>query len=514
MGLSSSAYSLLLLNTSRNSGIQENIDFFHKKHTSENRIVYLECTPTHLVAVSIGPKKLRAHLTVIGFSSSLPKIKTQVEGISASLGFDSSELDRDFLKDLLRRDFIKTPPIEKVFIQGTPSVPSQQSQAKLIVKPYQGQAEYQEDEHGKMNYSDLNLFDNVISGQHIADFVPPKKGLPGRDIYGQLLSVESIVDTPISCGPGIAYDEMQQKFFTEAAGYVTYEDRKLNLEQTYNIYGDVDLSVGVINFISNVHVRGDVLPDFSISAGGNISIDGTVSGASIQAEGNLKMLHGVLGQDKSIVKAGKDATMKFANESTLEIQGSLTLTKEALNSELNCFNEIDARDAVIIGGRVVSLKNITVNTLGSELGIKTQIFLGEDYTNLKRTDEVRQQILEKKETLENRLEGAYTNLKYWQVEHNNENYTVEELEKLLNKFEEIKSMAIELKNINQEFQLLSTEKPQDRVARCDVLKTIYPGTIFFFSGVIYDVKEEIKGPVSVIGEESSKGRYKISIKNA
>jgi len=510
-GLSASGYSLLMLNASKDAMIIKNVEQLKKQYHSDNRILYIECKPTHLIFLTVGPSKLRANITIIGFVSDLPKIRTQIEGLVASLGMNESEIDKKFIDQLSARDFIAEAPINEIFLQGTAPAPSLPSDAKLLVKAFEGHPEYHEDEQGRMDYSDLHLFDNVIAGQHVADYVEPKKGVSGRDIYGHIITVEDVSDKPVACGHGIVFDEIQQKYYTENAGYIVFEERKLSLVTTYEVHGDVDLNVGHINFISNVHVFGDMLPDFSVKAGGDVEIDGTVSGASVSTEGNLDMHRGILGQDKSIIQVKKDANIKFANEAILEIEGEVNIFKEALNSNIMSLGKINADNALIKGGRMVSLKKMTVESFGSDLGVKTHVFIGEDYRNLKRSDEVRTLMLETKDKFEARYDGIATEVHYWSKVNQDHQYTEEELEKLANKISEVRSMANELHLLNQELQLLSTKKPSGREMECIVMKNIYPGTIFFCSGAMLEVKEKIKGPVRVSGEEVSKGHHRINI---
>ncbi len=511
MGLSASGYSLLMLNASKDKKIISNVEKFKESYHFDHKVLYIECKPTHVIVLSVGPSKLRSNITVIGFVKTLPKIKTQIEGVVASLGFDDDEIDQSFIDNIALRDFIDDAPIDEVFLQGLAPVPSTPSQARLLVKPFEGHPEYHEDDAGRMDYSDLHLFDNVISGQHVADYVAPKEGISGKDIYGDTISVEAVEDKPISCGPGIVFDEIQNKYFTEDAGYLVLEDRKLSLVTTYVVRGDVDLNVGHINFISNVHIVGDILPDFSVQASGDVKVDGTVSGASIKTEKNLEMARGVLGQNKSVIKTGGDANLKFANETVMEIQGDLRIVKEALNSDLLCLGEIDSEKALIKGGRMVGLQKIKVASIGSDLGVKTHVFLGEDYRNLKRSDEVRELMLETKDKFEARYEGIQTEVQYWSKDNHEHQYTVEELEKLMDKISKIRSLANDLDLLIQEFKLLSTKKTDGREMECIVTKNIFPGTIFFCSGALLEVKEKIDGPVKVSGEETSRGHHRINV---
>lgn len=497
-----------------NPKVYHNFERLKKSIQKDHRILYIETFPTHLTCVTVSTDKLRGFISIIGFIKSIGKIKTHVEGISSSLGMNLNEILPTFQKKLPGFDFIHQPPVEQLFIQGTPPVPSKPSDVLLHVKPFDGKAEYQEDSEGKIDYSDLNLFQNVIENQHIGDHVDSAQGIPGKDIFGNVINTQPVDDHPIQNGNGIAYDEIKKQYFALVPGYLVYKDRKLNIEETYYIEQNVDLNVGNVNFVSDVVIHKDVLSDFSVQSGGKIDVHGTVTGATLEAEKDITLDHGVLGQNKSLIRTKGKLITKFFNEGTLEAQKDVTILTEALNSKIYSKQALHAEHAVIIGGRVVCLKEMTIGTIGSELGVKTHIFLGEDFDNLNRTEEVRANILDERETALIKLESLEKDIYLWQKVQKINPDEIQHIEQKIKNLEECRSVLSELNVLSQEYELLSTQPIDGRVPFCKVGKTIFPGTIFFCSGTIHEVKEKIKGPIIIEGLEQSKGNYKINIKRA
>ena len=165
-------------------------------------------------------------------------------------------------------------------------------------------------------------------------------------------------------------------------------DSKVSVEDTYVVERNVDFRVGNVNFVSHVKVKGDVLADFSISTGGDLEILGTVTGVALHVEKDLKLALGVLGQGKSYIRVGGKASLKFINETSFEGTGPIEVHREVLNSHLSTLDEIHARTAVVIGGKIVALKTMHIGTLGSELGLKTHVHIGEDFNVLGRSEPV------------------------------------------------------------------------------------------------------------------------------
>ena len=232
----------------------------------------------------------------------------------------------------------------------------------------------------------------------------------------------------------------------------------------------------------------------------------------LQAEKDIKLQRGILGQGKSIVKANGVFSAKFANETNIEAKGNIEILTEVLNSDIGSLKKILGKQAVFIGGRIVSVEEMHLGTIGSELGIRTEVFLGQDFSLLRRTDEIRKTLLEMEDLADARLEGLTTHIKHWQTDHIKETKDTDKLNELLPRLEELQALLNELVLTNQEYELLNQNTPTNQKPICYVHKKIYPGTVFYCAGDVHRVREEVSGPVTVRAEErSSRGRFKIVI---
>ena len=86
-----------------------------------------------------------------------------------------------------------------------------------------------------------------------------------------------------------------------------------------------------------------------------------------------------------------------------------------------------------------------------------------------------------------------------------------ELTRDMERLEELLSLLGELKILSQEYELLSSRFPEGRNPKCRVNKAIHPGTIFFSSGVVIEVKENIRGPVMVEERKDRNGKVFLDI---
>ena len=481
---------------------------FHKK----TKAIFLDGFPTHFIGITIDETRMHADLTVISYVEDVPRLQSQIEGIASSIGLHLDDFSQDCIQNLLRRNLWLEPYIHEVFIQGTPPLMAKASDVRFYVKPFSTSPQYDENDDGSVDFHNLNLFQNVIENQHIADHIPPEPGAPGKDVFGQIIPQNSDKKINIVCGPGVAFDEEQGQYVSTRAGYVTFSNQRISVEDTYVVEKDVDMGVGNINFVSDVTVKGDVLPDFSIQAAGSILVYGTVTGATLISDKNVNLKLGLLGQGKGVVKAGGDFCAKFVNDCRLEVSGSVEILTEAMNSKIGALKNINAREAVFIGGQVVSIGKMHLGTVGSELGLHTNIFLGEDFSSLKRTEEIRKLIEERDDLVEGRMEGIQDEVKFWQNEHSKETLKTDAIEILQQKIADVKALLNDLILAHQEYELLSQNIPKDRDPVCIVQRKIFAGSTFYFSGEVLRIRETIVGPVAVKGEESGRpGHYRIVI---
>jgi len=496
----------------KNATALKNFRHFISAVKANHHIVYMECFPSHFISISVDSAKLKAYLTLIAFQTELFRVKTKIEGAATALGLINTMIDQELLAKVEETNFMQEPMLQSVFLEGVAPIPAKPAEAKLLVKAMSDRPQYTEKDDGSVDFTDLNLFENVIAEQHIADHIPPMPGVPGTDIYGALLSSHQIAKDMVMCGSGVLFDERQQKYYAAKSGYVSLSNGKIDVEDTYVVERNVDFRVGNVNFISNVRVKGDVLPDFAIQAGGNLEILGTVSGAALQVEKDLKLALGVLGQGKSHIRVGGKASMKFINETNIEVVGPIEIYKEALNARISCLDHILAQNAVVIGGRIVGLKSMHLGSIGSELGLKTQIFLGEDFNTLSRAEDLYARLMEKKEHVDMLFEQHQRAISNWQFDRLKEIHQIEKLDKLKEELELYREELKRMIDLHEELEALSLNPTQDRQPECYISGVLYPGATFFCSGASLTVKEKMKGPLRVYAErENEKKKYKIYI---
>ncbi len=236
---------------------------------------------------------------------------------------------------------------------------------------------YEADEHGRVDYFHLNLVQNVEKGQPICQIVPPVEGIPGRNVLDEEIPCKEGKMPVLPKGRNTEASEDGMQLLAVKAGRVEFSGRSFLVKSVLEIGGNVDFSTGNINFVGDVHIHGDVSSGFSVRTIGDITIDGVVEAAEIEAGGDLIVSKGILGDSRAMIRAHHDVHAKYLENCTVHCRGDLQ-TDCIVNCDVYCDGEVSVRSGrgTIIGGRVRAAQGITCKIVGSKSESVTSVFLG------------------------------------------------------------------------------------------------------------------------------------------
>lgn len=234
-------------------------------------------------------------------------------------------------------------------------------------------AQMKADEFGNVDFRDLGLIQNIEKDTVIADIFEETTGTPGRDIRGIEIPQYPGKPAKITAGNGVALSEDGKHLLAAVQGNLRWNKDHFVVDKEL-VVGDIDLSVGNIDFIGDITIKGNVNEGFVVRSGGNISIAGNVTGATIEADGNINSR---LGFVSSTIKAGGDITVSFGENSEITCEGSIK-AQSFVGCTVVCNGPmtISGGKSVIVGGKYTCLSDIEVNYIGSDSYVRTLIVLG------------------------------------------------------------------------------------------------------------------------------------------
>ncbi len=218
-----------------------------------------------------------------------------------------------------------------------------------------------------IDYKEVDNVINVKAGELLAIKTQSTEGTHGTTVLGQKIEAKNGRNIPIKIGKNVVLDATGLKAYATIDGQVSFTEKdKINVFPIFEVKGDVDYSVGNIDFVGSVIVRGNVPAGFSIRAGGDIRILGEVEGADLDAKGNIEIRAGVFGQGKGYVKAGHNLIANYINQANVHA-GNDIIVGSIMHSTVKADHKVICRrnKGLIVGGRIQAGELIDVNVIGN-----------------------------------------------------------------------------------------------------------------------------------------------------
>lgn len=230
----------------------------------------------------------------------------------------------------------------------------------------------QEDENGFVDYKNLGLIRNIRENEIIAEITPPEEGKNGRDVRGVEMKAAPGKPAPYTLGRGTRLSEDGLTIVAAIDGHVCYRDKAFCVEPVVTINGDVDASVGNIDFLGDVVIKGEVLEGFSVTAGKNITIGGNATGAKIKAGGAITIKKGAI---NSKLTAHGNISCQFCEYSDISTDSDLNIQNFVI-CNVYCGGNLTSKG--VNGGKYTVLGNTEVTYLGTKNYAPTEVTAGDN----------------------------------------------------------------------------------------------------------------------------------------
>lgn len=232
-------------------------------------------------------------------------------------------------------------------------------------------------EDGTVDLKDLSAVKNVKKGDVLARKVPATEGEDGYNILGQTLRGKRGKEARIPKGRNTVILEDNLTLVSEIDGKLEYDDHNVYINSVYNVMGDVDSSIGNIDFVGDVVIYGGIHTGFTVRAGGSIEVKGSVDDAIIEAGKDIILSYGIQGTEKSRLVAGGDIIAKFIQNAHAEAGGNV-ITEAILHSTVTAGNsvKVEMGKGTIVGGNVSATNLIVAKSIGSPMGTVTALQIG------------------------------------------------------------------------------------------------------------------------------------------
>lgn len=236
---------------------------------------------------------------------------------------------------------------------------------------------------GSVDFHALNSVRACVAGQVLARVHRESPGIPGQNVFGELIMPNSVKPAAIKHSKGSTLSE-DGVLTADVNGHVSLTDGMVFVSSVLEL-ANVDVSTGDIKYDGNLLVNGNITTGYKVEVTGDVEVRGVIEAARVTAGGQVTVAKGINGMEKGIVKAGHSVIAKYINSARVEA-GGIIQTELILNSKVSAKDSIivEGRKGNITGGIARAGNKIEAKNLGSDMGADTTVEVGIDPTTKAR----------------------------------------------------------------------------------------------------------------------------------
>lgn len=268
---------------------------------------------------------------------------------------------------------------QTLIAQGQSPAPGKDGYIKLAYDMEKRDHKPAELQDGKVDFKEVVQLKNVKRGQLIAERFEPQPGPLGKTVTGEELPPKLGKQVRFKVGKNVVLNGEQTAMYSAIDGLITLTDKdKINVFPVYEVNGDVDYSVGNIDFVGTVVIRGNVLSGFRVKASGDIRVVGGVEGAELESEASIEITGGILGSNKGYVKAAINVRSSFIQEGNVIAGEDVLVSQSIMHSNVKAGRSVICSGAkgLIVGGSVQAGDLVSARNIGNSMSTATTIEVG------------------------------------------------------------------------------------------------------------------------------------------
>ena len=212
-----------------------------------------------------------------------------LKGHGVIIGFMEKEIKEALESDMYMQDILVA--------KGIPPKHGEDARIEYKVDVNKDQVKLEEDASGRVDYKKMNLVENVVVGQILAEKVAATPGKLGRTLFNRMIDARDGKDLEMKAGRNTILSDDGTRIIAEINGQVVFAHGKLNVDPVYRVQGDVGPRTGNIMFLGSVVITGNVLDNYEVKAAGNVEVQGSVQKAKVEAEGDIVVKQGIVGRE-------------------------------------------------------------------------------------------------------------------------------------------------------------------------------------------------------------------------
>jgi len=354
------------------------------------------------VEIEISPDKTEAYLT----------LRRPYGGNPISVDDVLNRLDRMKITQGLNRELAKEMAYSGIWDRKVPvaygTPPVEGTNGRVVFNIRDDFEERRSSEHS-IDHRLVSSMEKVSAGESIITVEPPTEGIPGIDVFGNVIpsqpgrpvkfsaSAKADTEADVILGENVEMSRDGKAVISRIDGMLKRKGRKIEVSSVYEVSGDVDYSVGNLDVEGDVLVNGSVLSKFEVSATGNVYIIGSVEDAIISSGGSVYVEQGIYGHEKGIVFARDSVEARCIEQAHVFCRGRVSALTNISHALVVAFDAVSVTnpEGIIVGGTVKAGNTISASKIGSPSGTATRLSIASPLCIEDEMEELRSYMLKK-----------------------------------------------------------------------------------------------------------------------
>jgi uncharacterized protein (DUF342 family) len=268
---------------------------------------------------------------------------------------------------------------QTLIARGSAPAPGKDGYVKLVYDMKKENNQPTELDDGTVDFKEVLKLKNVKRGQMIAERFAPALGSTGMTVTGEMIPPKLGKTTRFKVGKNVVVNDEETAMYSAIDGMITLTDKeKINVFPVYEVNGDVDYSIGNIDFVGTVVIRVNVLSGFRVRASGDIRIIGGVEGAEIESEASIEITGGILAGNKGFVKAGRNVRCTFIQDGNVIAGEDVLVSQSIMHSHVRAGQSVvcSGSKGLVVGGLIQAGELVQARTIGNTMSTATTIEAG------------------------------------------------------------------------------------------------------------------------------------------
>jgi len=378
---------------------------------------------------------------------------------------------------------------------------------ELAVKIGDDEQEFVDDGTGHVDFKTLNAYSEIEAGHKLGTVHPPQQGVPGITVIGTPVAADAGDVYELIAGEGVELKFNDRVAFATKSGRALSEKNRISVVDQLVISGDLDLSVGNIDFNGFVEIKGEIPDDYQVKSTKGIKVGGLVGACRLESQGTIEITS-MAGKGSGEIICHGDLYARFLNQVSVSAYGDVYVSNEVRNSVVKSTGKIIVEKGSVIGGICTAMEGIETKMAGTSSGQKTQLIAGVYFPDNDRFEYLRQELLTLNRQIDSLNDGLIPLVNYVKRHPTAGEMTFKRLQILQ---EKMCQLVKQKEKLSAEVIASAPQQFKSQNPKINIHKSLMEGVSITLGHSFEEIRHTRTGPLSIIENSEDGGLRYLSL---